>query len=58
MREEVLLQLCDEDGLSGEGHLILTSAEAIRIEPREQEARAWCVQGAERRQGVRVRCVR
>lgn len=51
----MLLRLCDEDGLSGEGHLIPTSAEAIRIEPGEQEARAWRVQGAERRQGVRVR---
>lgn len=51
----MLLRLCDEDGLSGEGHLIPTPAEAIGIEPGEQETWAWRVQGAERRQGVRAR---
>lgn len=55
VREEELLQLCDEDSLSGEVHLIPKSGEAIKTEPGEHETWAWHVQGAERRQGVRVR---
>lgn len=53
--EGVLLQLYDEDSLSGEARLTPISGEDVRTEQGERGTWACRVQGGERNQGVRLR---